>query len=79
MDFSLLDVKICRIHQANGQVKVTNRTLLNRIKCRLEDAKGKWPEELLYILWAYRTTLWTTQVKHHSNRAMVEALNSSGA
>lgn len=67
------------MHQANGHVKVTNRTLLNRIKYRLEDAKGKWPEELLYILRAYRTTLWTTQVKHHSNRAIIQALNSSGA
>lgn len=28
--------------QANGQVKVTNRTTLAGLKKRLEDAKGKW-------------------------------------
>ena len=41
--------------QANGQVKVTNRSLLKIIKTRLEGAKGIWPEELPSILWAYRT------------------------
>ena len=43
--------------QANGQVEVTNRSLLKLIKTRLERAKGLWPEELLSILWAYRTTV----------------------
>ena len=42
--------------QANGQVEVTNRTLLKIIKTRLEGAKGIWPDELPSILWAYRTT-----------------------
>ena len=42
--------------QANGQVEVTNRTLLKIIKTRLEGAKGIWPNELPSILWAYRTT-----------------------
>ena len=42
--------------QANGQVKVTNRTLLKIIKTRLEGAKGIWPDELPSVLWAYRTT-----------------------
>ena len=42
--------------QANGQTKVTNRSLLKIIKTRLEGAKGAWPEELPNILWAYRTT-----------------------
>ena len=42
--------------QANGQVKVTNQSLLKIIKIRLEGAKGLWPEELSSILWAYRTT-----------------------
>uniref|UniRef100_A0A2N9H4H0 Uncharacterized protein n=1 Tax=Fagus sylvatica TaxID=28930 RepID=A0A2N9H4H0_FAGSY len=32
--------------QANGQVEVTNRTLLKQIKTRLEGAKGMWVEEL---------------------------------
>uniref|UniRef100_A0A2N9J111 RNA-directed DNA polymerase n=1 Tax=Fagus sylvatica TaxID=28930 RepID=A0A2N9J111_FAGSY len=45
--------------QANGQVEVTNRTLLKQIKTRLEGAKGMWVEELPSILWAYRTTVRT--------------------
>ena len=41
---------------ANGQVEVTNRTLLKIIKARLEGAKGIWPDKLQSVLWAYRTT-----------------------
>ena len=36
--------------QANGQVEVTNRTLLKIIKTRLEAAKGIWPDELPSVL-----------------------------
>ena len=36
--------------QVNGQVEVTNRSLLKIIKTRLEGAKGIWPEELSSIL-----------------------------
>ena len=42
--------------QANGQVEVTNRSLLKIIKTRLQGAKGIWPKELPSVLWAYRTT-----------------------
>ena len=42
--------------QANGQVEVTNQSLLKIIKTRLEGAKGIWPEELPSVLWAYKTT-----------------------
>jgi len=42
--------------QANGQVEVTNRSLLKIIKTWLEGANGVWLEELLNILWVYRTT-----------------------
>ena len=42
--------------QANGQVEVTNWSLLKIIKTQLEGAKGIWPDELPSILWAYRTT-----------------------
>ena len=45
--------------QANGQTKVTNHTLLKLIKARLEGAKSAWPEKLLGVLWAYRTTAGT--------------------
>lgn len=40
--------------QANGQMKVTNRTLLKIIKVRLEGAKGAWLDELPSVLWAYQ-------------------------
>ena len=36
--------------QANGQVEVTNRSLLKIIKIRLEGAKGIWPKELPSVL-----------------------------
>ena len=29
---------------------------MNELKKRLDDAKGKWIEELLHVLWTYRTT-----------------------
>ena len=45
--------------QANGQMEVTNRTLLRIIKSRLVGAKGAWPEELPNVLCAYTTTAQT--------------------
>jgi hypothetical protein len=45
--------------QPNGQVEITNRTLLKQIKTRLEGAKSRWVEELPSVLWAYRTTVRT--------------------
>ncbi|KAL0413056.1 UNVERIFIED_CONTAM: hypothetical protein Sradi_1507300 [Sesamum radiatum] len=42
--------------QANGQVEVTNRILVQGIKRRLERVGGNWAEELISVLWAYRTT-----------------------
>ncbi|KAL2230583.1 UNVERIFIED_CONTAM: Gag-Pol polyprotein [Sesamum indicum] len=41
--------------QANGQTEVTNRTILQHLKTRLE-SKGSWVDELHGVLWAYRTT-----------------------
>ena len=46
--------------QANGQVEVTNRSLLKIIKTQLEGAKGIWLKELPSVLWAYRTIVRTT-------------------
>nr|CAN74249.1 hypothetical protein VITISV_035574 [Vitis vinifera] len=43
--------------QSNGQAETTNKTLIVALKKRLEQAKGKWVEELPGVLWAYRTTL----------------------
>ena len=42
--------------QANGQIEVTNRSLLKIIKTRLEGAKGVWTEELQNVFCAYRMT-----------------------
>ncbi|KAL0445373.1 UNVERIFIED_CONTAM: putative protein K02A2.6 [Sesamum latifolium] len=42
--------------QANGQVEITNRILVQGIKRRLERVGGNWAEELTSVLWAYRTT-----------------------
>ncbi|KAL0355389.1 UNVERIFIED_CONTAM: Ribonuclease HI [Sesamum radiatum] len=42
--------------QANGQTEVTNRTILQHLKTRLEGAKSSWVEELPGVLWVYRTT-----------------------
>ncbi|KAL2243655.1 UNVERIFIED_CONTAM: hypothetical protein Sindi_0483500 [Sesamum indicum] len=41
--------------QANGQTEVTNRTILQHLKTRLEN-KGSWVDELSGVLWVYRTT-----------------------
>nr|CAN60222.1 hypothetical protein VITISV_027939 [Vitis vinifera] len=45
-----------RYPQSNGQVEATNKMLIIALKKRLEQAKGKWVEELPGILWAYQTT-----------------------
>ena len=42
--------------QANGQVKVTNQSLLKIIKTQLKGAKGIWLDKLPSVLQAYRTT-----------------------
>ena len=42
--------------QGNGQVEAVNKVIINGLKKRLEDAKGRWVEELPHILWTYRTT-----------------------
>ncbi|RVW48156.1 Gag-Pol polyprotein [Vitis vinifera] len=45
-----------RYPQSNGQAEATNKTLITALKKMLEQAKGKWVEELPGVLWAYRTT-----------------------
>ena len=44
-----------RYPKSNGQAEASNKTLLTTLKKRLDSAKGKWVEELLEVLWAYRT------------------------
>ena len=40
----------------NGQAEAINKVIVSGLKKKLDDAKGKWVEELPYVLWAYRTT-----------------------
>ena len=42
--------------QGNGQAEVINKVIVSGLKKRLDDAKGKWVEELPHVLWTYRTT-----------------------
>ena len=42
--------------QGNGQAKTVNKIIVNGLKKRLDDAKGRWVEELPHVLWTYRTT-----------------------
>ena len=42
--------------QGNGQAEAINKVIVNRLKKRLEDEKGRWVKELSRLLWVYRTT-----------------------
>ena len=42
--------------QTNGQTEVTNRTIMQGLKKRLDEKKGNWVEELNNVIWAYQTT-----------------------
>ena len=42
--------------QGNGQVEAVNKVIVNGLKKKLDNAKGKWVEELPHVLWTYRTT-----------------------
>ncbi|XP_074363998.1 uncharacterized protein LOC141704708 [Apium graveolens] len=42
--------------QGNGAIEAAYKVIFRGIKKRLGEAKGRWSEELLWILWAYRTT-----------------------
>ena len=42
--------------QGNGQAESVNKVIVSGLKKRLDDAKGKWVEELPHVLWMYRTT-----------------------
>ena len=40
----------------NGQAEAVNKVIVNGLKKRLDNAKGRWVEELPHVLWTYRTT-----------------------
>ena len=42
--------------QGNRQAEAVNKVIVNGLKKRLDDAKGKWVEELPHVFWTYRTT-----------------------
>ena len=42
--------------QGNGQAEAVNKVIVSGLKKRLDDAKGRWVEELPYVLWTYRIT-----------------------
>ena len=61
--------------QGNGQAETVNKVIVNGLKKRLDDAKGKWIEELPHVLWTYRTTpRKSTEKTHFSMMYWVEAI-----
>ncbi|RDX70210.1 Retrovirus-related Pol polyprotein from transposon 17.6, partial [Mucuna pruriens] len=42
--------------QTNGQAEAANKVILRGLRRRLEEAKGRWAEELPQVLWSYHTT-----------------------
>ena len=42
--------------QGNGQAEATNKVTVSGLKKRLDDAKGRWLDELPCVLWTYHTT-----------------------
>ncbi|XP_060211917.1 uncharacterized protein LOC132639488 [Lycium barbarum] len=41
---------------ANGQVESTIKTIIQNLRKRLDESKGRWKEILPEVLWAYKTT-----------------------
>ena len=61
--------------QGNGQAEVVNKVIVNELKKMLDDAKGRWVEELPHVLWTYRTTpRSSTRETHFSMSYGVEAV-----
>ncbi|XP_059306512.1 uncharacterized protein LOC132057954 [Lycium ferocissimum] len=42
--------------RGNGQAESTNKTVIQNLKKKLEDAKGPWSSKQPEVLWAYRAT-----------------------
>ena len=42
--------------QGNRQAETVNKVIVSGLKKMLDDAKGKWVEELPHVLWTYKTT-----------------------
>ena len=39
--------------QGNGQAEAVNKVIVSGLKKRLDDAKGRWVEELPHVLWTF--------------------------
>ncbi|RDX82659.1 Tf2-9, partial [Mucuna pruriens] len=54
---SKVTAKFCEEHpQSNDQAEAANKVILRGIRKRLEEAKGRWADELPQVLWSYHTT-----------------------
>ncbi|XP_023736780.1 uncharacterized protein LOC111884695 [Lactuca sativa] len=55
--------------QANGQAESINKIIVNNLKKRLGKKKGRWAEELRFVIWVDRTTskITTGQTPDKSN------------
>lgn len=42
--------------QTNGQAEAANKVVLDRLKKRLDKAKGSWVDHLCNVLWSYHMT-----------------------
>ena len=42
--------------QGNRQAEAVNKVIVSGLKKKLDDAKGKWVEELPHVFWTYKTT-----------------------
>ena len=42
--------------QGNRQAEAVNKVIVNGLKKKLDDAKGRWVEELPHVLWTYQAT-----------------------
>jgi len=42
--------------QKNRQAEAVNKVIINGLKKMLNEAKGRWMDELPHVLWTYRTT-----------------------
>ena len=51
-----LQIGIPLRHILKGEA--VNKVIINGLKKRLDDVKGRWVEELPHVLWTYRTTPW---------------------
>lgn len=44
--------------QGNRKAEAVNKVIVNGLKKMLDEAKGRWVDELPHVLWTYRITPW---------------------